>query len=292
MRVHPSIALVAIALLGMASCTSSPTGPVSSTPSPTAETTAPQGQQTVKISGAGAVYPALEVLAKAYEATSPTTKIVFLPTSQTTGGITAVKNDLADIGAVTRSLKADETSPKITFREFAQDALLVATHNQETGVTNLTAQQLRAIYSGQIQNWQEVGGPDRPIVVLDRPEDESAKKLLRQYYLGNDLKISSQAVVLTQEKELAQTVADTPDTIGAFSLGYASLHRLSVNRLSLDGIAPTVENVQQGKYKMVRTLGLVVGSTPSPPTQSFVEFIFSAAGQKALKQGGFVPVNS
>lgn len=291
MRVRSSISIAAIALLGLASCTSSPTGLVSSTPSATA-TTASQAQQTVKISGAGAAYPALEVLAKAYEAKSPTTKIVFLPTSQTTGGITAVKNDLADIGAVTRTLKADETSPKLVFREFAQDALLVAIHNREVGLTNLTTQQLRAIYSGQIQNWRGVGGPNRPIVVLDRPEDESAKKLLRQHYLGKDLKISKQAVVLKQEQELAQTLANTPDTIGAFSLGYATLHQLAVQRISLNGVAPTVENVQQGQYKLVRTLGLVVGSTPSPPTQAFVEFIFSPEGQTALKQGGFVPVNS
>lgn len=256
---------------------------------PTDNQTESQPQQTIKISGSGSVYPPLQVLAKAYEKKAKDTKITFLPANQTSGGIIGVKDGLVEIGAASRKLKPEENKGAIESREIARDALMVATHPSVTGVTNLQPNQLRGIYRGKIWNWRQLGGPDASIIVLDRPEDESAKKLLRQYYLGNTLKITTSAVLLQQEPELIDALQNTPYSIGAFSAAYATANQLPVNRLSLNDIAPTVENIIASKYKMVRPIVIVWKNPPSTATQKFIEFMSSQEGAKELQKSSFAP---
>ncbi|CBN54406.1 MULTISPECIES: PstS family phosphate ABC transporter substrate-binding protein [Kamptonema] len=249
----------------------------------------PQSRQTVKISGAGAIYPALKVVAEAYEKKVTNTEIIFFPPNQSGGGIAGVKNSLVDIGALTRQLTTEENNGQLTYREIAKDALVVATNQSVKGVKNLQTKDLQKIYSGEIVNWRDLGGPDAKIIVLDRPEDESAKKLLRKYYLGKSVTITSSAVLLSQEPELIRAMQDTPYSIGYFSLAYAIANNLVVNRLSLDNIAATVENVKAEKYLMVRTLGIVYKTTPSQTVQGFLDFVASEEGATELLQSGFVP---
>ncbi len=254
------------------------------------EVVVPKEQQEIKITGAGSPYPALEALAKAYEEQENGVKINFLPPSQSPGGIDGTKNGLVDLGSVTRKPKPEEDDGSLEYQELAQDGLVVATHPSVEGVTNLQTEQLKGIYSGEITNWQEVGGPDAPIVLLDRPEDESAKKLLREYYLGEDLKTSTEAIILRQEGDLIDTIQSTEYSIGTFSLAYAVVNDLAINRLSLDQVEPTAENVQAGKYQMTRKLGIVLKKEGiSPETRQFVDFMFSEEGAKVLQQAGFVP---
>ncbi len=167
--------------------------------------------------------------------------------------------------------------------------MVVATHPSVKGVTNLQTSQLKAIYSGKVTNWQKLGGPDAKIVLLDRPEDESAKKLLRQYYLGKELKNAPAAVIMRQEPELINALQNTPYSIGAFSLAYAISNKLPVNRLSLNGVEPTTANVEAGKYKMIRNIGIVKSKKPSATTQEFFNFAFSNEGSNVLRQLSFAP---
>ena len=246
-------------------------------------------QQEIKIVGSSSTYRAARVLAKAYEDKTKNVKFTFLPKSQSSSGIAGVKRGLVDVGTVSRTLKPEEDNGSIVYREFATDGLVVATHPSVKGVNNLLTSQLKAIYSGEVTNWQEFGSNNAEIVVLDRPEDESGKRLLRQYYLGKTLKNAPKAVIMRHEPELIDTLKSTPNSIGAFSLAYAISNELPVNRLSLNNIEPTPENVQTGKYKMVRELGIVYSGKTTPKTQGFIDFIFSEKGKEVLRQYHFVP---
>ncbi len=283
--------VVLTTILGISSCSPSSTPaslnpPVSQPESPNQ----PQNQQTIWIAGSSSTVKILTVLAKAYEAKNPTTKIESVSISQSEGAIASLKNNVVDIAGSSSKLKPEDDNGKIQYREVAQDLLMVATHSSVQGVTNLSISQLRAIYKGEITNWKELGGPDAAIVLLDRPEDESAKKLLRKYYLEKD-KTTDKAVILNKEGELIDTLKSTPHTIGAFSLATSLSDRLPVNRLSLDNTAPTAENLKAGKYQMVRHLGIVWQKSPKPATQKFVDFIFSPEGTKLLQEQGFIPTN-
>lgn len=282
------VAIAGILILGLSSC--APVNPIDGKQtSQVASQTDAQPQQIVKIASSTAMATVLKLLAEAYQAKNKTVKFEYVSLSQSKGAIAALQNNIIDIAGITHLLKPEEDNGKIQYRELAKDLLMVATHNSVQGVTNLTTKELRAIYRGEIANWKELGGPDATIVVLDRPEDESAKRLLRQYYLEQD-KTTSKAILLNKEGELIQTLQDTPYSIGAFSLAYSSINQLPVNRLSLNGVPPTVENFIKGEYQMVRHMGLVWEKAPSAATQGFINFIFSPEGVKVLQQNGFVPV--
>lgn len=246
-----------------------------------------QEQQEIKITGASTPYPAIKKLADAYKDRGVT--ITFLPSSQSPGGIAGVKDGLVEIGTVTRKIKPEEDNGELEYRQVAKDALVVATHQSVEAVKDLSAEQLKGIYSGTITNWRELGGPDAAIVVLDRPEDESAKRLLRENYLGAELKNSPQAIILRHEAELMEAVESTPYSIGAFSLARSLAKNLPVNRLSLNGIAPTPENVRGGKYPMARTLGVVFNKNPSPTVRDFIDFLKAPEAAGVLEQSGYVP---
>ncbi|PMB52044.1 phosphate ABC transporter substrate-binding protein [Fischerella thermalis CCMEE 5201] len=274
-------AMVAV-ILGLSSCAIN----TNATRSNSAINT--QAEQEIKIAGSNSVYPALEVLASAYEVKNPTTKVSILTPSSSKAGIAGVKDELLDIGTLSRELQQEEKADKIEYYLLAKDGFLVATHPSVKNIINVTTEQLKGIYSGSIKNWQELGGPDAKIVVLDRPKEEFAEHLLRKYYLGQDLKISSEAVVLRRESELIAAIQNTPYSIGAFSLAYAISHKLPVNHLSLNGVEPSLENIKNNKYPMVIPIGITIKKTPAKSVKEFVNYAMSQAGKEELAKHNFV----
>ncbi len=247
-----------------------------------------QAQQEIKISGYSSVYPALKVLADAYEVKNPNTKVSILTPTKSEVSIAGVKDGLLDIGTLSWEFKPEEKEDKLEYYLLAKDALLVATHPSVTNIMNVTTEQLKGIYSGKIENWKDLGGSDAKIVVLDRAENEHAKYLLRKYYLGQDLKISSEVVVLRNESEVIAAIQNTPYSISAFSLAYAISNNLPVNRLSLNGVEPSIENIKNNKYQMVRPIGITIKKSPTKPVQKFVNFAMSQAGKEELAKYSFV----
>lgn len=276
---------VAITLLGGVSCANQTNIP---SENPPAATNPNQSQITVASSSSTQDF--MRILASSYETANPNTKITQLQPGQSENIISGVSQGIIDIGAISKVLNPQEQDSILESREVAKDAIVVATHPTVTGVENLTTENLKGIYSGQITNWQEIGGPDAEIVLLDRPEDESAKRLLRQHYLGQELEESPTAVILRKEGELIQAVQNTPYSIGAFSLAYAISHNLPVNRLRLNNVEPTVENITSGDYLMLRSISVVWNTNASAPTQSFVNHIFSEPGNQILTTSGFAPL--
>ncbi|MBV6624939.1 MAG: substrate-binding domain-containing protein [Rivularia sp. (in: Bacteria)] len=246
-------------------------------------------QQEIKLGGSSSTHVAMKLLGDAYANQNQDIKFTFLPQGQSGSSIAGVKKGLRDIAGASRKLKPKEDDGSVIYKQLATDGLLVATHPSVKGINNLTTSQLKAIYSGAVTNWQQLGGENAEIVVLDRPEDESAKKLLRQYYLGKELKNAPKAAIMRYEPELINALQNTPYSIGAFSLAYTISNKLPVNRLSINDIEPTPANIKSGKYKMVRTIGVVWNKKPSEATQKYLDFAFSEAGAEILNNSGFVP---
>lgn len=248
-----------------------------------------QAQPEIKISGSSSTYPAMKILADAYAVKVKNTKVSFLPPNQSEVAIAGVKEGVLEIATISKQLQPEDNDGTLEYRQVAKDALVVATHPSVEGLRNLTSDHLKAIYSGAIKNWQDLGGPDAKIVLLDRPEDESSKRLLRKHYLGKDLKNSLEAVILREEGDLITTVQNTRYSIGAFSLAYAISHQLPVNRLSLNGVEPTQENVKVGKYQMVRNISIISKKNSSKVVEGFMKFSLSEEGAETLRKSGFVP---
>jgi phosphate transport system substrate-binding protein len=268
-------------LLLLSSCTQTDSAQNSTTSAPAA----------MKIGGSSSTVGLLTLLETNYSAKNKNVKITQLKPGQSESIIEGIKLKVVDVGTIAKSPKVAKNDSILNTREIVHDLLLVATHPSVSGVKNLTTKNLQDVYSGNVSNWQQLGGPNAKIVLLDRPDDESAKQLLRKYYLGKDLKNSPQAVVFRKEGELIQAIQSTPYSIGAFSLAHAVSHQLPVNRLSLNGFAPTAANLNTEKYPMVRHLTVVWHKDPSAATQAFIQYIFSPPALSAMEQAGFIPVS-
>lgn len=272
----------ALMLLPLSSCTQIDSAPLNS------PTSAPVS---IKVGGSTSTVGLLTLLETNYSPSHKNVKITQLKPGQSESIIEGIKLGVVDVGTISKAaLKKETNSSLLNSREIVQDLLLVATHPSVTGVKNLTTKNLQDVYSGTVTNWQQLGGPNAKIVLLDRPDDESAKQILRKYYLGKDLQNSPKAVVFRKEGELIQAIGITPYSIGAFSLAHAISHQLPVNRISLNGFAPTPKNFKANQYPMVREIAMVWHKNASATTQNFIQYISSPAAISAMERAGFLPV--
>ncbi|MDZ4655679.1 MAG: substrate-binding domain-containing protein [Coriobacteriia bacterium] len=245
---------------------------------------AASGEQ-LRVSGSGTCLPLIRILTEEYLGDP---EFVFLPGLHSGGGIKGVANADLEIGTVSRELTEDEAALGLEYTVLSQDGLVVATHPSVT-LDGLTTQQVRDIYAGAYSNWTELGGPDLPITILDRNEDESAKIILRQYVLGPDLEITPKAVNLYYEPDMIEGLQSTVGAIGYFSLGYGLSQDVPVRYLKLDGVEATVGNIRNGTYKMVRPLGVVTVKNPPPDIAAFLEWATSGQAADLMDSRGFAP---
>ncbi|MEL6554994.1 MAG: substrate-binding domain-containing protein [Cyanobacteria bacterium J06621_11] len=234
----------------------------------------------IAIGGSAETYETFERLAEAYEAKTAV-EFNFFPPSQTSSGIEGVKNGSLDIGGVSRVLAEEDTGAGLTYLPLVSTPLVVVVHDSVADVSDMSADQLRGIYSGEINNWRTLGGPDAEIVLFDLSEDESEKQLLRKAYLGDDFKVSSNAISFAEDDEMLETAAITDFSIAAVPLE-DELEDLPVTILSIDGVFPKPETLRSGEYRMALPLGLTVSKSLTPETQAFIDFINSDEGQRFL----------
>lgn len=234
----------------------------------------------IRIGGSAETLEIVENLADTYEASEKGININFLPPSQSSGGIQGVKDEVLDIGAVS-SDPLTATLEGLQYVPLTQTPLVIIVHETVVGIQDITQSQLQDIYDGTIANWQDLGGPDAEIILLDFTEDENEKALLRQHVLGDDLQITEQAVVFPEDDEIFETAIVTHYSIAAIPLE-EDIKEAPVQILLLDGVAPTPENMQSGAYAMQLTLGLVIADSPTVEVQNFLDFILSPEGQAIL----------
>lgn len=245
----------------------------------------PSTGEQLRVSGSGTCLPLIRLLSEEY---SGDAEFVFLPGLHSGGGIKGVANGDLEIGSVSRELTAEEADLGLDYLLLSNDGLVIATHPSVT-LDGLTSEQVRGIYAGEYANWSELGGPDIPITILDRNEDESAKIILRQYVLGTDLEITPRAVNLYYEPDMIEGLQSTVGAIGYFSLGYGLSQDVPVRYLKLDGVEASVENILNGTYTMIRPLGIVTVSEPSEDIAAFLKWVNSDEAAQLMRSRGFAP---
>jgi phosphate transport system substrate-binding protein len=238
----------------------------------------------IRVSGSGACAPLLELLAESYG--DDGVSWGFVPGLHSGGGIRGVHEGTFDVGAVSRRLTDEELALGLVYTPLSSDGLVVAVHPSVT-IDGLTTAQVRDIYAGDCDNWQQLGGPNLPITVLDRNEDESAKMIFRESVLGPDLAISPRAASLYTEGDLMDGLQSTAGAIGYCSLGRAVSEAAPVRLLALDGVDATVESVGNGTYKMVRPLGVVTRPDASPQVKAFLQWVRSEQAAEFIELNGY-----
>lgn len=238
----------------------------------------------VRISGSGTCTPLVRLLTDTYDGVGVDWR--YLPGLHSSGGVNGVARGELELGAVSRELTPEEKALGLVYTPLSADGVVIAVH-PSVGLTGLSAQQVRDIYAGMYRNWSELGGSDLPIIVLDRNEDESAKMIMRQHVFGQDLVIAAHAAQLYYEMDMVEGLQSTVGAIGYFSLGYGVSRDVSVTFLALDGVQPTVENIENGTYVVVRPLGLVSSPDAAPEIKDFLEWATSDTAVALIESNGF-----
>jgi len=209
-------------------------------------------------------------------------------------GVKAVEEDLVDFGALSRELKEEEKAVVKHEWVIAKDGIAIVV-NKDVDVDDLTKEQIKDIFTGEITNWSEVGGTNAKIEVVVREEGSGTRDAFNELtgVLGKDA--DGQNIDNTVESALIQgSTGAIVQTVGAteHSIGYISLGSLndSVVALKVEGVAPSSATVLDGSYVISRPFILITGRDLSEQAQAFIDFIMSAEGQSIVEKSGFIPV--
>lgn len=243
-----------------------------------------QGLQTVSTDGSTSMEKVIGFLSEAYMEEHSDIKVTYNPTGSGSG-IQAVMEGRCDIGLSSRDLKEEE-AVDLQATVIAIDGIGIIV-NSDNPVEDLTLEQIGMIYSGEITNWNEVGGDDMPIVCIGREAASGTRDGFEEVTGTKDKCKYSQE--LTSTGDVVQTVSGNPNAIGYASVASAND---TVKMVSVDGVAPTTDTIQNGEYKVQRNFVLVTKKDVplSDAAQAFFDFATSPQADSLITQAGAVPV--
>lgn len=240
--------------------------------------------QTVSTDGSTSMEKVIGFLSEAYMEENKDIKVTYNPTGSSSG-IQAVSEGRCDIGLSSRDLKEEEQA-ELEGTVVAIDGIGVIV-NPENKMDDLSVEQVAKIYKGEIINWKEVGGDDAPIVCIGREAASGTRDGFEEVTGTADA--CKYAQELTSTGDVVQTVSSNPNAIG-----YASIASVndSVKPVSIEGVAPATEAIQNGEYKIQRNFVLVTkkGTELSKAAQEFFDFATSGQADQLISEAGAVPV--
>jgi phosphate transport system substrate-binding protein len=215
-----------------------------------------------------------------------------LETKATGYGMAALRVGLCDIAAASRpAIAADLELAKdanLEMNEYVLGAYCAAVVVPASNpVTNLTRDQVRGIFTGKIQNWSEVGGPDLAVQLHIRDAISGTHLGFKELAMNNE-DYSTQLKLYTNYTGIVTAVAAHPGGIG-FS-GLTSAQQRGVRVVAIDGIRPTQQTANDGTYPIARVLRFYTNKAKeSPDTKRFIEFVQSSRGQSLMAEMDFAP---
>lgn len=243
-----------------------------------------EGSQTVATDGSTSMEKVIGFLSEAYMEEHGDIKVTYNPTGSGSG-IQAVAEGRCDIGLASRDLKEEEAAD-LEGTVVAIDGIGIIV-NPDNPVSDLTIEQIGMIYTGAVTNWKEIGGSDAPIVCIGREAASGTRDGFEEVTGTKDSCQYSQE--LTSTGDVVQTVSGNPNAIG-----YASVASVNdtVKTVSVEGVAPTTETIQNGEYKVQRNFVLVTKKDAelSKVAQEFFDFATSPQADDLITQAGAVPV--
>lgn len=158
--------------------------------------------------------------------------------------------------------------------------------NKDVGVKNLTRQQLQDIFTAKVTNWKDVGGPDKPIVLVTRPKTSGTRALFKQYAINGAEEADNKSLETDNSGILIQSVAQNPGAIGYVALPYL-INDKSVDVLAIDGVEPTLENTYSGKYAVWGYEHIYTSKEPKAAVKAFLEYIMGNEYGKRIEELGY-----
>lgn len=201
-------------------------------------------------------------------------------------GLEQVVRGEAELAGVARGLTPTEKERRVYYQVIGYDAVGVFVHPSNS-VRSLTRAQLKAIYSGAITNWKDVGGPDRQTVVITQVWGGGRGQMVEFHEdVMDGAAFRADRRELDRQPEQVTALMSEPGGITAVSL---AVRRPGIKAMAIQGYAPEPAHVRSGAYLLSRPLLLVAVWRPSPDVRRFLTFMLSDEGQ-AIVARRFVPV--
>lgn len=240
--------------------------------------------------------------AEAYEAVAPGVTVSVTGGGSGTG-IAALLNGTVDLANASRPISEEERAAAeargLTPVEHvvARDAIAIVVH-PDNPVAALTLPQLSAMYSGQITNWSQVGGEDRPIVLLSRETNSGTHVYFLEHVLrlgDNEQPIffSPETLLLPSSEGISAEVRQNPNAIGYDGLGYVTPDMKTVAVARAEGgpfVLPAIASVNSGAYPIARDLYIYTAGEPAGTEEAYLGWVLGPAAQAIVAELGFVPV--
>ena len=215
-----------------------------------------------------------------------------LETKGSGSGFWGLIADVCDIAAASRTMVKEEQEQAQVHGMQLEDNIIgsysvAVIVNAGNPVGDLTREQARGLFTGTIQNWKEVGGPDAPVHLFIRDPVSGTYLGFRELAM-EDKPYATNTTALTNYAGIVEAVARDASGIGYASLQSAA--KSGVKAVSIGGVPAAAPAVKEGKYPFARVLHLFTKkASETPLTHDFIEFVQSSRGQAILDQMGLVP---
>ena len=276
-------AVMSLSLL--AGCGSKTTAPDNTNNDQPQQQTEEKLSGSVSTNGSTSMEKVIGALSEQFMADNSGVTITYDPTGSG-AGITAVQEGTCDIGLSSRALK-DEEKNDVDGTTVALDGIAIIV-NKDSKVEDLTVDQLKQMFTGEITNWSEVGGDDGEIVLVGREAGSGTRDGFESIV---DVKDSCKyAQELTATGAVISAVEANP-----LAIGYASLSAVgdTVAMVTVEGVECSEDTVKDGSYKIQRPFVFVTNKSValSEQAQAFVDFATSKDAADLIRTAGAVPVN-
>lgn len=247
----------------------------------------------LELNGSTTVAPVGQVWAEVFMDENPDVDITVVGTGSG-DGVAALINGTTDIAMSSRDIKEEELQEiEETHGEAAQefvigqDALAVIV-NENNPVEELTLEEIKGIFTGEIVSWADVGGEDREILVYTRDTASGTYAFMQEEVL-DDEDYAAESRVTASNAALAETVSQEEAAIGYVGIGFLDQVKAVGVKADEDAepVLPSMETLET--YPIIRPLIFLVVGAPTPVEQAFIDFGMSAEGQELLEETGFLP---
>ena len=259
-------------------------------------------ERTIENKGSDTMVNLALAWAEAYQAAHPEVRLSVTGGGSGTG-LAALINGTVDIANASRAIKAEELDEAkangIEPREFvvARDAIAVIVHPSNP-VSQLTLPQVSAIYRGQITNWREIGGEDRPIVLLSRETNSGThvfflENVVRLGDKDNKDLFSPDTLLMPSSEGITAEVEQNPNAIGYDGLGYVT-PEVKVLAIAEEAgapyVLPTAATANDKSYPIARDLYMYTRGEPVGLVKDYMDWVLGPEAQQIVAELGFVPV--
>lgn len=243
----------------------------------------------IVISGSSAIMPIMEKAAETLRGKNSGLKFTFHPAGSLIGQ-RCLASGSADIACSDMQMMGDGIHSD-GYQEliFALNPMHIIT-SQDVGLISISDEQVKAILTGKVLNWKEIGGADIPISLVRRMSFSGTRYLVDSYFLG-DTPHRRDIIWADSSDEVVRTVSGTRGCIGFASASYAANQRLLVS-LALNGVLPNPENVIDGTYKFASKSRIFISRTPSLGVAAFASLLRSEEFAAAIMAQGLLPLNA